>query len=620
MASSSSEGYGEKDTIIDEMQAKIGDLLKVNQELMQVKHQMDALKQSQFREQQQFAGEKQAFQQQIRSLKSGNADLEAKIMSLKSAKADLEIDRDNLKTTVHELKSTITNLRAEISDIQKSSQAELRQVVSTHREEQTYQADDRDRKIAALTVKINELKEAEERNSNVILRQANDYEKANRERAQLVIDNSQLQNTIVACQAENERLKEAFATEKRKRKSREEVVRTVSEEKEAVEKQLHEKENDNEALCGRVSDLLANIDELKVQLSEVEQESATWQRKYLKLGKRYENLANEMQSREEQIEVAVQELSEIQAKEIEFQQQWANSQAENVTLVQKIAFLERKLSAGKIVARLTQHLMHKLAGIEAASGTGTDPTFRSIVVAAITIRRWRNLVGTPKEYADDQRFWWWLPHASEQGIIAKFQTDQATIEELQKSSEFYHDQSTNLEQAKAALEEEIRENKRQIELYETQIETLTDQCHANEALLETMVEKTELLSVAAKYQHAKTILKGTKELIKEQEEQLVALQRQVQELEQQKQMQHSRLALASKSSKLVQDKLLKSQDETNQLRLELSSKNRELLSLERGMIHHENEKKYQVHNDAVALSHAELGLRLTEMANRFRTV
>jgi hypothetical protein len=95
-----------------------------------------------------------------------------------------------------------------------------------------------------------------------------------------------------------------------------------------------------------------------------------------------------------------------------------------------------------------------------------------------------------------------------------------------------------------------------------------------------MVKWQEYDEVKAKYRQMKAVLKGAKKMIQEQEERVAGLTTQILELTQQTKMQHSRLGLAGRTSRALEEKLLKMQDELNIARLELESKDRERLVLD----------------------------------------
>jgi chromosome segregation ATPase len=144
--------------------------------------------------------------------------------------------------------------------------------------------------------------------------------------------------------------------------------------------------------------------------------------------------------------------------------------------------------------------------------------------------------------------------------------------------------------------------------------------------METMVALEQFSELKEKYERTKAILKDAKAAIIEKENELGALGQKVQQLEYETQLQHSRLALSGKTCKDLQDKLLGAHDDVNMLRLELQSRNREVLSLERRMAKQKSEKKLlasqvsgQIAGERAApdyqhVSHEELGVRLANMS------
>jgi len=343
------------------------------------------------------------------------------------------------------------------------------------------------------------------------------------------------------------------------------------------------------------------------------------------LKSRFRSLVKEIRERDQQLESAAGELTEIQVNVQELQQKLADSEANCESLIGKLQANKQKVEIGKAVARANHFLADKLSKIESAVELHTGPTFRSIVLASLMAKRWRKLVGTERTYSDFNRSWWWLTCREKAEVVPKIVEYQKTIETLQADLETAQQTLKAAAAVQQSTEKRIDEQENQLAAYESQIDDLTAKCKE----MDNMVCLELFKDLKARYDNTKGILKSAKSTLKEKEEELAALNQKVQNLEQETKLQHSRLVLSAKTSKDLQDKLLKARDEVNMLRLELQRKHREMLSLERGVKKEKAEKKILTSQmqcvigeeqargsppDVERVSHLDLGIRLANMS------
>jgi chromosome segregation ATPase len=614
----------DKDPLIDEMQERMGELLKYPQELCAARHEIDVLKHAMASEQRDHQDQAGKLEAALKTLHTENATL----------RQDLSVSEKRLSEVLREkegLKSTIESLKAELKQAQETSVHQVEQQMTAQTKDFKRLTESKDRKIFDLSGRIEELKTTEAKNMDVIVRQANDCEQLNRENAELVAKVDQLtrENTVALhdidlFRRQLEDYEGLLAAEKQKRKKSEAALVSMTNEKTQLERIRTDKEAEIEGLVAK----LGVIDELNAQLTEEQEAHTITQVKGDKTKRRYKRLLQEIQARDQQLEEAVKELGEVQTNVESLQQSKANLEQQREALQARIVKFERKIQIGSAISTAHKELAHELSRIR-ETAVGQQPIrFRSILLAAVMVSRWRELVGQPKEFGDIKRAWWWTATTDDDVIIPKIQSLAQTVEDLKATIE--------LERHRAeAAERTHREACDQIEVYEQKVqkcETEMTELQQKIAEVQDMVPREEYAVLAEKHSQTRHSLKEAKRTIQEERNKVDDLAQQVLQFEAQTRTQHARLDLAGKTSRVREEKLLKAQDELNLLKLELQAKTREQLSLERGFVKERAEKKtiagqlvtHMIEDesrrprssppDYQHLTHTDIGIKLAQMS------
>ena len=132
---------------------------------------------------------------------------------------------------------------------------------------------------------------------------------------------------------------------------------------------------------------------------------------------------------------------------------------------------------------------------------------------------------------------------------------------------------------------EIEHQKEENQIKTNRIEELSIQINELNGKLESMIDKNDYDKILSKYQSLKTAVKASKEIIKNQDQEINSLNSKVVNLEQRKKMQHNYLKLSAMTNKNIQKQLSNANDKIGQLEVELDYRDKENLALERHLNH-----------------------------------
>jgi chromosome segregation ATPase len=466
---------------------------------------------------------------------------------------------------------------------------------------------------------------------DVIVRQANDCEQLNKENAGLIAKVDQLTQENAIAFHDNELFRRQLedyegllATEKQKRKKIESQLGAVTQEKTRLERIRADKEAEVEALVAK----LAIVDELNTKLTEAEETQIMTRSKSDKIKRRYKKLLTEIQARDQQLDEAAQELGEVQINVESLQQSKSDLEQHGETLRARIAKLERKARIGSAITKAHQQTAQELSRIRETT-VGQQPIrFRSILLASIMVKRWRELVGQPKEFGDIKRAWWWVATTDCDAIIPHIQTLTKTIDDLKSTVELERHRAEAAERNHREACDQIETYEQKSQKYEIDLNELQQQI----SQVQDMVSREEYVVLVDKLAEMNSLLKQAKRVIKEQQNKIDELSQQILQFESRTRTQHTRLDLAGKTSRRREEKLLKMEGELHLLKLELQAKDRERFSLERGFVKERGEKKtiagqlmthlieeesrkpYSSPPDYQHRTHTDIGIKLAQMS------
>jgi chromosome segregation ATPase len=210
------------------------------------------------------------------------------------------------------------------------------------------------------------------------------------------------------------------------------------------------------------------------------------------------------------------------------------------------------------------------------------------------LRRWRNLVGQPKVIDPLlRRNWSWLTGTRNQVLLEKIKSDYESMAQMQKSGE--------IEIEKQTAREENRQNMEEIDGLLKRLEEMDAEIKEKDAAMQKMCNREQAERLAVRYQKQKDLLRESKAKMEQQEAEIAELQKKLEDLERENEIQQSRLQLSRELSRRFQQKLLQEAP---------VEKPKPKLIVE---------KKKRTVEEEEEISRAELGLRLKKISDNLRT-
>ena len=531
--SSYSENNTDQNELIDQMQEKIGELLKANQKIGVLQKQVETLKL-------QIAKNNENFEIEKENLKKRIKEDQNVIESLKN-------QIDGLQTELNKRSDDIINLKNQA----KRNEENNKQILKN-------QQDDFDAKLELKNIeRIGLSRQLEDlRREMTELKETNNESK--KEIHELQLTNNKLENekqAIIGDKEEAERRNNSYMK----------LIHDMKEEKEEKEKELNNFMSINRKLnaeieankqtisstkaeADKLTEKLTIINELlpeytsfnelveqlriKIELAEVLPiELKKMKKQMMKAIKAAELYSTKMDETQKKMN-EMQEHSNIVIKRAD------ETAKENQEIRNKYNFIAAWKKNVKGIEKSNSELNKELNEINAAlKGIPVTFSMRSLLIATMLANRWRKILGTEKKYEKDVRNWWWIC-----GPEDKKRRRNETMENIEKLLASKNKLNKEIDELKLELmqasttnednekymkqkEEEQKQTNFQRMEAEAKIERLTSQ-------LQSKVSKEEYTKIKEKLDKSQQNIKQLQRALSKSTEQIVYLEHEVSVLRQ----------------------------------------------------------------------------------------
>lgn len=585
-----SAASADRDEIIDQLQARIGELLKVNQELCASKNEKEIL----IKKQNEIFIEKQSLIEKITYLETANQNNEAKIDELTQINKKLQDENANIKKELDEFKN-------QFEIYKKTSKKSYKELIQQKEAELSLQCEDKEKQINEISSELNEFKAKDQSNSSAIEQLQNNISIITNKYQKCKQKNENLKNKFKELQKQNASLQDILEKMKQSNVNNENQIQILKEQEQKNISTIQMQSNQIDELVKKLSDFQSinpnykNADELKNDIINIKNAYKQLKSKYQKCSKKLASAVKRLNEQTKAMEGAASDLSDVQDNAAALQKQIDDDEIEIEKLKKRIEKFSFREITGKSILQANAYLTNKISAIEAKINPEiAKPSFRSVIITVISLKRWISIIGLQKLYERDIRIWWWWLVPTESSnvksecnsnsidsilnyIDQKNKTEEKQkieIEDLKSNLNRFSEENQNLQQ-------EINIQKEENQINTNKIEELKEQINELEAQNESKIDKEDFEKVLTKYQAAKTALKQSKEIIRSQDQEIDTLNSQVLNLEQKRKMQHNYLKLSAMTNKNIQKQLSNATDKIGQLEVELDYRDKENLALER---------------------------------------
>lgn len=570
----------DKDSLIDEMQNKIGDFLKSNQEIVILKKENDSLKQQITMFQTRFQSEKQAYVKEIERLKNEIQKHIENSKNMETANEKLKASKMKRSNQLNELQSECIKLK-EIAEQSNEKNAEriekLKKMVSQ-----------RDEVINDMKNQINELKTENSVNSNAFAQQQAEFERISEESALF-------QNQVENLEKKNKQQSRAIKTLNKQINENElsisslnQTISDLKKENEDFEQQIASKSDEMtflEEKCTKIINFckVSDIDEVFEYLKKKKHEMKLL-KKAIKtsqaiLTESQEALQKEIQEKEEKIAQINQINDETNQLKNELSNKVESLENDLQRLNSSINHLSRRDVIGRTISKVNKLMIDRLQKITfAINNQIEEPTLKSLIHASLMLSRWKQLCGTKKEYANDSRNWWWL------GKSEVDEKNDNIIKSIQNYIQEIHDgKETNskLNQELTDLKAKNEDNNQIIQQQNEKINSMNATIEEQVKTIESKVNREDFDTVYNKYTQIKKYMKSLLEDVKAKDNKIQELSSMLISAQQGNENTMTQIEKTNSDLAEVQATNEKLQDELELVYSALNEKSRELLLLER---------------------------------------
>ncbi|KAK8854062.1 hypothetical protein M9Y10_016613 [Tritrichomonas musculus] len=570
----------DKDTLIDEMQTKIGDLLKTNQEIVILKKENDSLKQQISINQSQFQSEKETYIKEIEQLKieiQKHIENEENMMSINEKLKASKIKKTN---QLNELQSECLKLQEiiEQTNLKSSEKIEKLKRIISQKDELTNE----------MQIQINDLKTENSVNSNAFAQQQAEFERISEESVEF---QNQVENLEKKSKQQIRTIKTLNKQINDKENSINSLNQTISDlqkENESFEEQITNKTNEMNSLeqkCAKIIKYckVSDIDELFEHIKKKRHEGKML-KKAIKtsqaiLTESQETLQKEMLEKEEKISKINELNEETNQLKNELTSRIETLEKDLERLNCSINHLNRRDVIGRTISKVNKMMINRFQKITfTINNQIEEPTLKSLIHASLMLNRWKQLCGTKKEYANDCRNWWWL--GKNDGPEKK----DEIIEAIQKYIKDINDEK----ETNAKLNQELADLRTQndgkdnlIQQQEEKIKTMNTTINEQSQTIESKVNREDFDAIYNKYTQIKKYMKAILEEVKAKDNKIQELSAMLISAQQGNENNMTQIEKTNSDLAEIQATNEKLQDELELVYSALNEKSRELLLLER---------------------------------------
>jgi chromosome segregation ATPase len=424
----SSSSSSEKDPLIDEMQEKIGELLRVSQELSAAKNQIHALQET-------LAAQKQRAEHDCDELQGTIARLEELTRSREDEIASLSTTNKRLSRDNADLESKIEALEGQLGQVRRESETQVGQLARGIAK--------KTKEAESLKTRLHEAESSQSSSSDTIARHETELsrlralhvqmrEAQQRKEEEIARLTAQLQDVqeqqakqteagpvIAALQAE---LQEVKAKQQVAQKKLEVKGKEVASVRATLQKALAYGHG-----FGDVAALHQFIREKEGQIEALTQEVAKGNNNIQRAGRMIRKLQDDLQATQN-------ELTDAEGKNTQLEQDITKQNVQLAQITKTQAYQVRRLTLLSVYERVNVELSKQLSLVRSALHDGAPAlSLRTLITLSVSLLRWRGLLGTEKAYTRDARNFWWIkagmdPSKSVDGLVNTIATLKTDLE------------------------------------------------------------------------------------------------------------------------------------------------------------------------------------------------
>lgn len=621
-----------KDAVLDQMEAKLGELLQTNQELYSVKTHNVTLKEMNMHLQTQLDQEKQLSEQIITRLREENSEKSSQIADMKDkldeyAKKSEQLfsnnellvqklqesenehqikmneqtnELDSLKSSLENKVSEINELKKELDDMKSQNSSHSETILQTRIENE---------KLAAQ--KTSEAKENQNLKENIeqltreLTSKKQKYQQLKETHQQLMLTNNKYENEIIKLKQKNQIYKERAAALDNNLQQAKTMIRQVL--------------NCQAPRFKSIDDLIASHRNQIEEINELRGKMKSQEKAMKKIAfaiQKYEEKVTELNEIVDNTKITN---SEMQTK--------IDDQTKQIQLLElKNQAKVRKLSILPVYEKVINNLNDKIDSIaEIVQPEECEMSIRTLLIFVIMLKRWKSLVGLlPKNFINDSRNWWWMNSKERSKTIVadvdylvtslkdEIEKYKAISTELQKEIGQYQNNLHAAEEQSLKSTQTIQSSSKTIAELQAQVQELTK-------LTEDQVSNADHQNLIDKHAKTKMKLKDCRETIKEKETEIKNLKTELAKTETELSSQYMK---SKQKDRLLEDakyQLYNAQNGITHLQNGYNMKTREVLSLERGIQKEQNNIiGYNAQNSILALENRRLNFQIAKQ-NRLLT-
>lgn len=576
----------QKDIIIDNMQERIGELLKGNQELVTIKNQNEMLRDTLSLKESKFENERSSYESRINSLTK-------QVSILSEQNDDMRKHISVLTSSNEQLKSDVERTRVDLSDVKKTTVTELGSKFQY--ESNLYEAEikARNEKIIDLEKQIKLLEDAAEYNknalnqslekvdqlTNTILSIQGTSDEKDKEITYLKVDNSKLSKALNNALSQIEKLtqtRDELALSERNLMSEMENMKTIlsiqSKEIETI-KGINPDINNFDDLISAVRNQILESKKGVYDMQKVVSETQKYKEALNQMEEANNEAFNRIQKSEESLKQANFRIEELKNKILDKER--------------RIQLFIDKSSATRVVCASNKKIMNELIDIDHKIGSKANiPSLRNLIVTIIIARRLKELSST-REVELDLRNWWWLPTQEDNNMRKKIlkgvEALRSKVKFLESEKESLNEIIDGLKKAGEAATKVIEEKDGQIQLLKSKNTSLRGEIHDAAETMNVYVQRSSYDKLVDKHKTLKLKYCNAIQMLQEKEYVLCDTQERNQQYLEKISELKAQLQSQQIENNNLKTMLNNANNEGEILRTALTCKRKEVLSLERGI-------------------------------------
>jgi len=460
-SSTPSLGSMEKDDLLDEIQNKIGEFLKTNQELYSTRNQAEYLKESIENQKSSFENDKNQYENKISLLTNELVELKATLLEKNKLFENLNKEKQSLEQMVNDMKEKSDK---ELLTVKKECEERILKMKDKYRQmikEKNIILQSNESCIIDLN-KENHLKDTistKQQYENEKLSSSNDsLHKENQSQREEI---AELKRKIGSCKSDSIQSKKELSRLKKELDNQILQTKDIQDKYSKQGTTMKEIEKENNTMKKNIAIIMelfpdSNneqdvINTLKLYLSKIQNLKMRLKQKT----KAYIELSKEKEVFEEIHKETINELNQIQAENDELKRKILANESEIMRSNECINALKVK---NKIANQIRQTNEPVIDMGKQLSSILTQPTekliLKPIIDTVIMLRRWKSIVHTEKLFVKDQQNWWWMGRTSYYSVPSVIISE---AEKLQKDKKNLSLETSDLRVKVLSLENDLKE-------------------------------------------------------------------------------------------------------------------------------------------------------------------